>query len=169
MSTYSQLKALQNFDCDCDDYDYDCNDCALYRRNNGYNICCSFLSEEQLKEIAYKIDAKERVLLPAEEVPLNKEETSLKEKHKHFDKITDHWKDFKYNIRVLTIPDASYRPIMSKMEFSGIPLTKLYTNCIIENINGYGIGMVWITTEDGALLYIPWDMIVSIHPIGEKE
>lgn len=75
------------------------------------------------------------------------------------------WKDFKYNIRVLKNPDASYRPLMSKMECNGIPLTKLYKNCIIENINGYGIGMLWITTEDDALLYIPWDMIVSIQPI----
>ena len=166
MSTYSQLKALQNFNCDGN---FNCNDCALCSRNNGYNICCSFLSEEQIKEIANKIDIREMTLLSVEEAPLNEEETSLKEKHKHFNEKTNYWKDFKYNIRVLTNPDASYRPIMSKMESDGIPLTKLYTNCIIDNINGYGIGMVWITTEDGALLYIPWDMIVSIHPIGEKE
>jgi len=78
------------------------------------------------------------------------------------------WKDFKYNVRVLRNPDASYRPIMSKMECGGIPLTKLYKNCVIDNINGYGIGMLWITTEDGALLYVPWDMIVSIQPVGKS-
>lgn len=163
MNTYSYLKTLQNYNCDSS-----CDNCVLCSKNNGYNVSCASLSEEQIKEMANKIDAKER-LLTAEEVPLNEEETSLKEKHNHFDEITDRWKDFKYNIRVLINPDASYRPIMSKMECCGTPLTKLYTNCIIENISGYGIGMLWITTGDGALLYIPWDMIVSIHPIGEKE
>lgn len=77
------------------------------------------------------------------------------------------WCNFKYNVRVLVRPDDNYRPIMRDMFVNGQKKFIDFKNCTIENINGYGIGMVWFTTEDGALLYVSWDMIVNIFPVKE--